>query len=217
MQQSAGGLVQRERVSYATPMPKTKTKKQCGFLLMGPAGYRACTRPYAHKGKCRHLAARVVRGPQLALPVVKSSKGETFAEYIAKESGSKSRTVAGPLPKPRPLPSAPASSAKGRGRVKLGPLAEAALADKRAKERATLDEGATYRQQLVNCRKERCLKCKSGPSHGPYWYKVKRKPAGGFISKYVGKTLPRAILEHVARNGAPDAAVAAQAQLAASS
>ncbi len=54
----------------------------------------------------------------------------------------------------------------------------------------TLDN-KTYRLESIRCGKEKC-KCARGKLHGPYWYsytRVKDK----VTSRYVGKSLPKAI------------------------
>ncbi len=53
-------------------------------------------------------------------------------------------------------------------------------------------DGIHYRQELVKCGKPACRSCKSGPSHGPYWYAYARTSA--FLKKsYVGKLLPELV------------------------
>ncbi|MBV9689393.1 MAG: AAA family ATPase [Ktedonobacteraceae bacterium] len=52
----------------------------------------------------------------------------------------------------------------------------------------------TYRQQFTRCGKQRCLKCKEGPGHGPYWYAYWSEK-GHTVSKYMGLHLPRDIEE----------------------
>ncbi len=83
-----------------------------------------------------------------------------------------------------------------------------------------LNERATYRQLFIRCGNARCGRCKVRATHGPYWYAewaAAPSAPGGVVRKrtrYVGKRLPRAIAEHVARRGADEARAAAQMQLA---
>ena len=50
---------------------------------------------------------------------------------------------------------------------------------------------ATYRQQFVRCGKPTCSRCRTGPSHGPYWYAYWH--ANGTLHKrYLGHTDPHA-------------------------
>jgi hypothetical protein len=61
--------------------------------------------------------------------------------------------------------------------------------DKIIEERAV--GNITYRLEGTRCGKEKC-KCAQGKLHGPYWYSYMRIE-GRVKSKYVGKTLPRAV------------------------
>ena len=61
--------------------------------------------------------------------------------------------------------------------------------DKIVEKRAV--ENITYRLEATRCGKEKC-KCAQGQLHGPYWYSYMRIE-GRVKSKYVGKTLPRAV------------------------
>jgi DNA-binding SARP family transcriptional activator len=56
----------------------------------------------------------------------------------------------------------------------------------------------SYRQEFVRCGKSSCLRCASGPSHGPYWYAYWRDDTGRLRSRYYGKNPPPDV---------PDAAV----------
>jgi hypothetical protein len=58
--------------------------------------------------------------------------------------------------------------------------------------------GVTYRRELVKCGSDSCQKCRSAPTHGPYWY-VYGDVAGG-THRYIGKTLPPKLTS--ARSGA---------------
>lgn len=59
---------------------------------------------------------------------------------------------------------------------------------------------ATYQLELVRCGKERCKKCKLGPSHGPYWYGYQKK-GGKLRSWYVGKDLTKELQKEGAAAG----------------
>jgi hypothetical protein len=48
-----------------------------------------------------------------------------------------------------------------------------------------------YRQRYVRCGNPRCLVCKDGPAHGPYWYALWREN-GRLRSRYVGTERPPA-------------------------
>ncbi len=48
-----------------------------------------------------------------------------------------------------------------------------------------MNRKVTYRQQYTRCGKQRCLKCKEGAGHGPYWYAYWSEN-GRTISKYIG-------------------------------
>jgi len=52
---------------------------------------------------------------------------------------------------------------------------------------------ASYIQKYVKCNKDRCKKCKTGPGHGPYWYKVYRTEKGKVKTKYAGKVPPEQV------------------------
>lgn len=52
--------------------------------------------------------------------------------------------------------------------------------------------GVTYQLERVRCGKAKCLRCKKGPAHGPYWYGYFWSK-GRTRSKYVGKNLPAAL------------------------
>jgi hypothetical protein len=62
-------------------------------------------------------------------------------------------------------------------------------------ERAFSRGAITYQLQRINCGKKRCGRCRSGPSHGPYWYAYWWGKRGGTVSKYVGKVLPRPLVD----------------------
>ncbi len=47
----------------------------------------------------------------------------------------------------------------------------------------------TYHQQIANCGKARCRKCREGIGHGPYWYAY-HVCNGRSIRQYIGKSLP---------------------------
>jgi hypothetical protein len=51
----------------------------------------------------------------------------------------------------------------------------------------TIPANATLVQQLINCGKPRCQRCKRGPSHGPYWYAY-WKEGERLRSRYLGRT-----------------------------
>lgn len=59
----------------------------------------------------------------------------------------------------------------------------------------------SYRQRYTRCGKQRCLKCKEGPGHGPYWYAYWCEK-GRTVSKYIGLRLPAGIQEQQADNKA---------------
>jgi hypothetical protein len=48
-----------------------------------------------------------------------------------------------------------------------------------------------YRQRYVRCGNPRCLACKDGPAHGPYWYALWRED-GRLRSRYLGTERPPA-------------------------
>src|SRR6184192_1814057 len=47
----------------------------------------------------------------------------------------------------------------------------------------------TYHQQVSNCGKQRCRKCREGIGHGPYWYAYSTEN-GRTTRTYIGKNLP---------------------------
>jgi len=49
---------------------------------------------------------------------------------------------------------------------------------------------ASYVQKYVRCGKERCKRCKNGPGHGPYWYRVWRDDNGKVRTRYAGRVEP---------------------------
>ena len=49
---------------------------------------------------------------------------------------------------------------------------------------------ASFIKKYVSCGKERCKKCKTGPGHGPYWYRVWRDETGRVRTKYEGRAEP---------------------------
>ena len=51
-----------------------------------------------------------------------------------------------------------------------------------------------YRQRYVRCGNPRCLACKDGPAHGPYWYALWRED-GRLRSRYLGTQRPAAAPE----------------------
>lgn len=57
------------------------------------------------------------------------------------------------------------------------------------KDRHTMSNKITYRQQYTRCGKERCRKCREGQGHGPYWYAYWSEK-GRTVSKYVGINRP---------------------------
>jgi predicted ATPase/DNA-binding SARP family transcriptional activator/Tfp pilus assembly protein PilF len=57
-----------------------------------------------------------------------------------------------------------------------------------------MNRKVTYRQQYTRCGKPRCLKCKEGAGHGPYWYAYWSEN-GRTISKYIGIHPPAEIAE----------------------
>lgn len=59
-------------------------------------------------------------------------------------------------------------------------------------EKAFSSSGVTYQLERIKCGKRKCLRCRKGPAHGPYWYAY-WKSKGRTRSKYVGKVLPRAL------------------------
>jgi len=61
-------------------------------------------------------------------------------------------------------------------------------------KKAYMSSKITYRQQFTRCGKQRCLKCKEGPGHGPYWYAYWSEK-GRTVSKYIGLCLPSTIEE----------------------
>ncbi|MGH2410273.1 MAG: AfsR/SARP family transcriptional regulator, partial [Chloroflexota bacterium] len=48
----------------------------------------------------------------------------------------------------------------------------------------------TYRQEMRNCGKTACRRCRDGSSHGPYWYAYWRGDDGKVHKRYHGKTPP---------------------------
>ena len=68
----------------------------------------------------------------------------------------------------------------------------------------------TFRQEWRRCGKATCLRCKTGPGHGPYWYAYSRDENGRLRSKYCGKAAPLGAEGPAARNdgeGPPLAAI----------
>jgi hypothetical protein len=68
-------------------------------------------------------------------------------------------------------------------------------ASRRDQQRIVVDvvqiEGKTYQRELVDCGNKRCLKCVSGPAHGPYWYAYAWSPKlKKVVSRYIGKQIP---------------------------
>lgn len=49
---------------------------------------------------------------------------------------------------------------------------------------------ASYVKKYVKCGKENCRRCKNGPGHGPYWYRVWRDSTGKVRTRYDGKVDP---------------------------
>lgn len=66
-----------------------------------------------------------------------------------------------------------------------------------------LHEGQTVRLYLIDCGKDKCKKCRRGPSHGPYWYGFKKNAAGKQVSKYIGKNLHKKV-KHEANKLSPE-------------
>ena len=68
-----------------------------------------------------------------------------------------------------------------------------------------LPQTALYQQELVQCGKPKCKRCRRWPAHGPYWYayawsqKTKR-----LVSTYVGKTLPETLAPDTGPKTSPE-------------
>ena len=64
----------------------------------------------------------------------------------------------------------------------------------RADEIRPFNDGWNYRLLKIDCGKPACLRCRGGPSHGPYWYAERKKP-GDYSAypktqtMYIGKRL----------------------------
>ena len=63
-----------------------------------------------------------------------------------------------------------------------------------AVEQAFSSGSVTYQLERVKCGKKKCKRCGRGPAHGPYWYAY-WKAKGRTRTKYVGKVLPRALVD----------------------